>query len=75
MKTKSKNNKKSPASSLYSKFLEIDYFGDSITFQKDGSDKLRTNLGAIISLCIVGIVIAYSMKKFEVMQDYGDTIH
>ena len=46
-----------------------------MSFQKDGKEKLHTTFGAIIFIFVMAVNVAYGTKKFQIMQEYGDTIH
>ena len=57
------------------KFKEIDQFGDRVSFMVNGSDSLRSNTGATMSLIVALIVLIYAEIKFEALWFYSDTSH
>ena len=67
--------KQSIPSRLKSKFLELDQFGQSVGFEIDGSDQLRSCKGAILSLFLIIIILFYANTKFTILYNRGDTNH
>ena len=57
------------------KFLNFDLFGDVVTFTNNGNGTLRTKFGAIISLLMVPVIIAYFIHKWTEMRNHGQIFH
>ena len=71
---KSKEKKKpSISSTLYSKFLWFDMFGESPSFEIDGNGTYNTLIGTVMSIIILFIVIRYGIRKLNIMRQFNDT--
>ena len=55
--------KKSKPSSLYSRFLNLDMFGSSISFSINGKRTYDTFCGAMVTLIVLATVLCYSQYK------------
>ena len=67
---KAKTRKQKKISNL---FKEIDLFGEQIVFQIKGADSYKSVLGAIISVVVITIVLAYGYNKFQIMKNFEGT--
>ena len=53
--------------------LKVDLFGEKAELQIEGKSSYQSFYGALISLGILGTVLAYGHKKFQTMTEYNDT--
>ena len=56
-------------------FKKVDFFGKSVGLTIDGEERYKTIPGAILSLCILTLVVTQLMQKAEVLLERGDTQH
>ena len=56
-------------------FTQIDIFGEKVEFDIKGAGSVKSIFGAILTLGITCIIIAYGTNKFMVMQDREGTNH
>ena len=62
-------------SKLTDKFIQVDSFGQAVSFTVKGKKTYNTCFGALITLFVYMIVIVYGAKKFEVLKKRQDTAH
>ena len=65
--------KPSALNGVFSKFLSLDMFAQSQSFEVEGKTSYRTFLGSLLSLLIIIIVTPYAVKRYSIMVDYKDT--
>ena len=49
-------------------FAQFDIFGEKVEFDIKGASSVKSVFGAILTLAIAAIIVAYGMNKFTVMQ-------
>ena len=54
--------------------MAFDYYGETAKLKIKGSDKFPSCLGTLISFVVFGTVLAYSINKYAVLAEYGDTL-
>ena len=52
---------------------KFDRFGKEIAFREHGRDKLKSRLGAFLSILFAVAVFSYGARQFQVMIEYGDS--
>ena len=55
-------------------FRQLDPFGDSMTFNFKGNDKLGSTLGALFGMVLYSLIFTYGFTKFMTMWNYEDTL-
>ena len=70
---KKQKTKPSALSGVYNKFLGLDMFATTASFEIDGEGSYTTCIGAIISILILVFVIPYAARKYDKMVQFGDT--
>ena len=65
-------NKKKSVSSL---FKRLDIFGQQLSFTIDGEEKYQTVLGAVLSICVLLLVLIQFSQKLDVLINKEDTNH
>ena len=58
---------------VYSKFLHLDMFAQSPSFEVGGKRYYRTLMGSIMSILIFIIITPYVAKRYSVLVNYKDT--
>ena len=56
-------------------FTQIDIFGEKVEFDIKGAGTVKSIFGAILTLGITCIILAYGTNKFMVMQEREGTDH
>ena len=56
--------------SIYRRF---DIFGQGVSFNVDGKEKVNSCMGATMSLLVVFLTAAYAWIRFGVLLEFGDT--
>ena len=59
--------------SLMSVYRRFDIFGQGVSFNVDGKEKVNSCLGATMSLLIALVTITYAWTRFGVLLEFGDT--
>ena len=62
-------------SGLYSKFLGLDMFAQTASFEIDGEGSYNTTIGALVSILILLLVVPYGHRKYNKMMEFGDTMY
>ena len=70
---KKPKQKPSALAGVFSKFLSLDMFAQSQSFEVEGKTSYRTFMGSILSLLIIIIVTPYVAKRYSIMVDHKDT--
>ena len=65
-------NKKKSVTNL---FKRLDIFGQQLSFTIDGEEKYQTVLGAVLSICVLLLVLIQSSQKLEILVYKEDTNH
>ena len=63
------------AGKLSKAFKSFDFFGEGISFEIEGESTHRTCLGALCSIAIIIVTLSYAASRFDVMLNYGDSVH
>ena len=75
MKKKSRPLNLSNSSRFTSFIQNFDSFGDVVTFQVNGRQKVTSSCGGIISILILLMVISYTVNKCQILIERGDANH
>ena len=67
--------KKQKKSLFESIFLQLDLYGQGLSFRVNGHDSFKTMFGAALSLLVTILVIAYGASKYTILVNRGDTTH
>ena len=59
--------------SLMSVYRRFDIFGQGVSFNVDGKEKVNSCMGATMSLLVVFLTAAYAWIRFGVLLEFGDT--
>ena len=59
--------------SLMSVYRRFDIFGQGVSFNVDGKEKVNSCMGASMSLLVAVVTITYAWTRFGVLLEFGDT--
>ena len=59
--------------SLMSVYRRFDIFGQGVSFNVDGKEKVNSCMGATMSLLVAVVTITYAWTRFGVLLEFGDT--
>ena len=65
-------NKKKSVTSL---FKRLDVYGQQLSFTIDGEERYQTVLGAVLSICVLVLVLIQFSQKLEILVYKEDTNH
>ena len=54
-------------------FMRVDFFGEKASFHIDGEQSYNSIFGAIISIGIIGTIMAYGINKYKIMKNFEET--
>lgn len=65
-----KNRRQGCGGKMKSSFKSLDIYGEKVSLSYQGSDTYKTSPGAVVSLIVIGVVVAYAAYRAYILVNF-----